>query len=348
MSTDHYFFIDSTNEMVGPVSWEILQQLARAGVVVDETLAASEGSSDWAPFAELRVKEEAKSKLPPVPGSGSDGFARSPEVATAPLKGRVGSGATRAERVEASGAVRVETIRWGWALVFTAMATGISISSELYFHFGANDLGEKSAILALLLIVPSLVFGSILHYQCWHALPLEYRATTPGRAIGFLFIPIFNFYWAFVSWGKLSEGYELWQSDIHGGRIVDLKGLGVAQAVLFCASFLSLLDVPVLSMALSLTSLLILGLFYRDATSIANGLISGDYEYGVVKEEGNKPGDISIGMWLCYCGLLALVVKVLDGPMNHILIIFAPLVLILVIVAYVKRRWGSLFTAEKD
>ena len=69
MPTESYFFVDQTNETVGPLSWEVLLQLANTGAVSAETPTASEGSSDWVPFSELRAQVEANAKLPPVPGS---------------------------------------------------------------------------------------------------------------------------------------------------------------------------------------------------------------------------------------------------------------------------------------
>jgi len=67
MPADKYFYIDPTDETVGPVSWGVLLQLERAGAVAGETLVAPESASDWMPFSEVKAKEEARSKLPPVP-----------------------------------------------------------------------------------------------------------------------------------------------------------------------------------------------------------------------------------------------------------------------------------------
>jgi multisubunit Na+/H+ antiporter MnhB subunit len=42
----------------------------------------------------------------------------------------------------------------------------------------------------------------VLYYKGWKAIQDGYARTTPGKAIGFLFIPFFNFYWVFqVTWG---------------------------------------------------------------------------------------------------------------------------------------------------
>ena len=46
----------------------------------------------------------------------------------------------------------------------------------------------------------------MLHYRLWKLLPKGIAQTTPGKAVGFLFIPFFNFYWISVSYLGLSKG----------------------------------------------------------------------------------------------------------------------------------------------
>lgn len=55
-----------------------------------------------------------------------------------------------------------------------------------------------------------IIFGSILHYRCWNSLPAHLRSTTPGKAIGLYFVPIFNFFWIFVSYFNLAKHYADW------------------------------------------------------------------------------------------------------------------------------------------
>jgi len=51
--------------------------------------------------------------------------------------------------------------------------------------------------------ITALVFKCILLYRLWKLVPPEQAATTPGQAVGFLFIPFFNLYWNFVAFLKL-------------------------------------------------------------------------------------------------------------------------------------------------
>jgi hypothetical protein len=49
------------------------------------------------------------------------------------------------------------------------------------------------------LLVTGVVFQMILHHQCWAVLADDRPRTTPGRAVGFLFIPVFNIWWLIPS-----------------------------------------------------------------------------------------------------------------------------------------------------
>ena len=54
-------------------------------------------------------------------------------------------------------------------------------------------------------MLPSLFFGLILLYKMWRQIPRWETPTTPGKAVGFLLIPFFNFYWFFIALGGLAE-----------------------------------------------------------------------------------------------------------------------------------------------
>jgi hypothetical protein len=50
--------------------------------------------------------------------------------------------------------------------------------------------------------VYALVVLALLVYRMWKAIPTALARTTPGKAVGFLFIPVFNLYWWFPAiWG---------------------------------------------------------------------------------------------------------------------------------------------------
>jgi len=55
-------------------------------------------------------------------------------------------------------------------------------------------------------VLPGVVFMYILLYQLWKLVPADIAQTSPGKAVGFCFIPFFNFYWVpFVALKGLGE-----------------------------------------------------------------------------------------------------------------------------------------------
>ena len=45
-------------------------------------------------------------------------------------------------------------------------------------------------------------------YKAWHSLQPGGAKITPGKAVGFLFIPLFNYYWIFVAMGGLPRQWN--------------------------------------------------------------------------------------------------------------------------------------------
>jgi len=359
MPAESYFYIDQTNETVGPISWEVLLQLERAGAVSPDTHAAPEGDSDWVPFSELKAKEETRAKLPPVPvataefhtGSKSDRDGQKTQSEVVPSHGN-----TEARPDEIVATVRVKPIKWDSALWLTGLVTSIGITVDLCSSVGRSAESEVLSVFALLVGIPAIIFGSILHYQCWHALPIKYRVTSPERAIGFLFIPFFNLYWAFVSWVNLAEGYEAWQRESDLTSRHTMKALGVTQAVLFCLPFillpmiLLLGEFPIISIMLGIASLVVFGLFYFKAVTTANQLISGEFK-AVTKAnrliswklEVDEDGEKAKSAWWLFVYILLglgmyLVVKEFVQKSIPTHFIVAPLILVSIFVTNLKRK----------
>ena len=62
--------------------------------------------------------------------------------------------------------------------------------------------------LNLLLSFGIIVISCIWLYQMWKQVPQSEAKTTPGKAVGFLFIPLYNIYWLIAMPGWLSKHYN--------------------------------------------------------------------------------------------------------------------------------------------
>jgi len=125
-------------------------------------------------------------------------------------------------------------IRWIPALIFYALLIPVVIAIDIADAAKSPEAVIVIIVLTLPITVVAIVLSCIVHYRCWKAVPKEIARTTPGKAVGFLFIPFFNFYWAFVSYMGLAEDLN----KAKGGK--NYRNLGIARAILFiCAYTLS-------------------------------------------------------------------------------------------------------------
>jgi hypothetical protein len=103
-----------------------------------------------------------------------------------------------------------------WLLGIVVMVLGIA---GIIGGAAAADKGHEDA--KIFIIVGSLLvavsFGlfiyavivlMMLYYKMWDAIQDGYARTTPGVAIGFMFIPLFNFYWLFQAIWGYSKDYN--------------------------------------------------------------------------------------------------------------------------------------------
>ena len=75
------------------------------------------------------------------------------------------------------------------------------------FAVTVADLLYLFLIFSISLLIGLLCSSSILH-KLWSLIPVEEAKTTPGKTVGFLFIPIFNLYWNFIVFYGLVQALD--------------------------------------------------------------------------------------------------------------------------------------------
>ena len=76
--------------------------------------------------------------------------------------------------------------------------------------------------IAVALLIYALVMECVLLYKAWKVIQDGHARTSPGKAVGFLFIPFFNLYWIFQAyWGFARDynAYVLRHHDVSQGGI---------------------------------------------------------------------------------------------------------------------------------
>lgn len=187
----HYAQDGSTK---GPVSEEEIKELIESGSLKKNDMVWNESMDDWAPLKE----SELKSFLPATP--------RTPP----PLKPRATNESSECfHKLDRMLVVILSSVTLGFfALGQIFMALGNSRVSISYDRYTGQYYNSSSGMLAFggfliilgcLVNIAFIVFWMRYHYACWKLIPARSARTTPGKAVGFMFIPGFNFYWCFIS-----------------------------------------------------------------------------------------------------------------------------------------------------
>jgi len=98
-------------------------------------------------------------------------------------------------------------------------------------------------------IIPAAVFWCIFIFKAWKAIQDDHTVATPGKALGFMFIPFFNLYWLFIaigSWGKEYNGFA---------RRNKLNVEPMSEGVFIAWAVLILLPVPIANLVLTIIGL---------------------------------------------------------------------------------------------
>ncbi len=105
----------------------------------------------------------------------------------------------------------------GAAASVAAAAAAQNSGQETTELAGAGQMGMAGILymLSLVVLLVSSIFMLMTIYRAWFCLQPGGAQTTPGKAIGFMFIPFFNLYWVFVAinglpkdWNRIVSSYE--------------------------------------------------------------------------------------------------------------------------------------------
>lgn len=128
-----------------------------------------------------------------------------------------------------------------------------------------EDFGPLILAIGLLFVICASIIWLILLHKLWALIQGEQARTTPGKAVGFMFIPFFSFYWIFQAiWG--------WAQDFN--RFTTENKLSVPRvsesvALTFCILILVSI-VPFVGILSSVGSLVLFIIFMVQAINAVN------------------------------------------------------------------------------
>ena len=96
-------------------------------------------------------------------------------------------------------------------------------------------------------MIIGIIFLSMLLYRLWTVIPANIARTTPGRAVGFCFIPLFHYYWIFVAFWGLGKDMNTTLKS-RGIQYHVKEGLGLILCILplpgIVLSYIPIISVP--------------------------------------------------------------------------------------------------------
>jgi len=224
------WYVSSEGQTLGPYAGEQLQQFAQEGRIIASTLLWAEGMTEWLPASQIPgvLPEQATPAPTAAPAWAPPGSRAgvSGGVATNSLAKPTFAGAAPTDAPYPH--ITVKPASFGlWAgsfigsivLFFIAIIASVALAQN--DPENAATAGGFGGILLLLSIVAhiaSAIFYCIIIYRAWLCLKAGAPRTTPGSAIGLMFVPLYNIYWMFVAinglpkdWNRVVSSYE----DLH-------------------------------------------------------------------------------------------------------------------------------------
>lgn len=220
MSNDQWFYSDAQQQQQGPITFAQIQQMAAGGQIQPSTLIWNEGMASWTAASSVPGVYDQ----PAAPSAGSNPYAApafSPQTATT-------GGSFPIPLVKRSSYALFLTLSligfvlYGIASIMMASAmvsAGLKASQEVNAgqpgtveEMQKQNQAQQEAMLeempfeaigvgmiGMVFLIVAWILSLIALYRAWACLQPGGARTTPGKAVGFQFIPLFNIYWIFVS-----------------------------------------------------------------------------------------------------------------------------------------------------
>lgn len=155
-----------------------------------------------------------------------------------------------------------------------AILFGVSIPLMFVFFVGFGTL------------IASVVLSYVLLFKAWNQIQDGHQRTSAGKAVGFSFIPFFNFYWAFVANYGLAQDLNAYARRYHIPAPPVGEGLALTYCILSVCSI-----IPYLGLLAALAAFVIMFVFFHQikAASMAIALAKLQATSGSPAMRAQKP-----------------------------------------------------------
>ncbi|WP_016924041.1 DUF4339 domain-containing protein [Prochlorothrix hollandica] len=174
-----WYFVENETKQ-GPVDLEALQELVLNGRITPTTLVWQKGMTEWLPINQTEFKKFIDQYAPP-PVPISDFQTDSSPTLNSFISEPSGQSDPKRE---------INQLETWFKAYWICLAVGAPLTIIIIGIGG---------------VIASLVFSYMMLFKFWKIIQNGQPRTTPGKAVGFLFIPFFNFYWCFVAYLGLAK-----------------------------------------------------------------------------------------------------------------------------------------------
>lgn len=224
-----WYYIDNQGQQQGPISAEALKELASQGLVLPQSLVWTDGLEQW---VEARTVDGLFSTpavqtpvvIPSPTASQPIQIATAPLISstptTSPIKGIAAvqpnpySAPATASPVAAPEGEYPATITKGGSFgLIILLYLSCFILAFIGSLLGQQQGGNPTAALAVMVLACAIsLYSGILFYiylyRAWAALRPGGGTISPGKAVGFMFIPFFNIVWIFICFSRLAKEWN--------------------------------------------------------------------------------------------------------------------------------------------
>jgi hypothetical protein len=240
------WYYNVNNQPTGPVDDTMMQSMIKSGAILPTTLVWQEGMSNWqaASSTALAAIIPTVNPVPAVPMTNMP-----PQSAPAgtmmqqPQMGYQNAPMSYPPMQPAYPQPQpgYPQAQPGYpAYQFKPAGMQIKELNDLFMWFWICLIGM--VVTAGASAIASLVLFFIILHRCWALIQDGYARTTPGKAVGFCFIPFFNFYWIFEAFVGLSKDMNAFIYRRQLPIMQNNEGVATAFSILMLLNYVPYVD----------------------------------------------------------------------------------------------------------
>ncbi len=321
MQDTQWFYADAQQQQQGPVSFQQIQMLAAGGQIQSSTLIWHDGMANWTAAGQVDgvFNAPAQAVVPPASGGGANPYA--PPAVGMPGGGMATAGGSypipvlkRCSFGKFLAFFLIGIVIFGVAIAIITSSTSTRVSSYQRLDRNwetAEDLeqfnreverinsqavsgpsgSEIGALLAMgagvIFLMVAYIMALIVLHRAWALLQPGGARTTPGKAVGFLFIPLFNIYWMFVAYYGWSQDWNRIRTS--HSNLANLPSASEGLFLTFCICAVVGI-IPLLGIIASLVNLILLFVMTAKLCAVVNASQDARNASG----QGAAPGNASL------------------------------------------------------